>query len=61
MLHNIFDLAQKNEKTPKHFSRKIVAPVYIKGDKFTLENYQAISQLSILSKKGRQGKKERQD
>jgi len=50
MLHKIFNLAWRAERTPQDFSKMIVSPIHKKGDKLMRENYRAISLLSIPGK-----------
>ena len=49
-LHLFFSKILKEENTPTHFSKKLITPVYKKGDKSFLRNYRAIAFFSFLGK-----------
>ena len=50
MLHKIFNIVWRTERTPKDWGKMLVTPIHKKGDKQKPENYRAISLLSIPGK-----------
>ena len=49
-LHKFFNTIWVGERTPSDFSKIVVSPIHIKGDKLVRANYRAISLLSIPGK-----------